>query len=123
MEVRYECDGCGLCCSGGLFVEADPVDVLREPRIADAALNERDRELPILDQTWLLTAGTPCPFLGKDRQCGIYATRPSCCVAFTAGASQCQGLRERAGLEPLRPVPAETPAGFIQAAFVEMEAG
>lgn len=33
---RYECDCCGACCQGHLIVEAYQLDVLREPRLAQA---------------------------------------------------------------------------------------
>ena len=32
----YECDGCGACCEGHLLVEADLLDLLREPRLLEA---------------------------------------------------------------------------------------
>ena len=34
MDV-YQCDRCGACCQGHLIVEADDLDVLREPRLID----------------------------------------------------------------------------------------
>jgi Fe-S-cluster containining protein len=50
-----------------------------------------------------------CPFLGgvpgeKERLCGIYPTRPNCCVAMQAGGNQCQESRRMVGLEPLQPI-------------------
>lgn len=32
----FECDQCGACCQGPLIVEADDLDVMREPRLIDA---------------------------------------------------------------------------------------
>ena len=32
---RYECDQCGACCKGTFIVEADYLDVRREPRVIE----------------------------------------------------------------------------------------
>lgn len=33
---RYECDQCGACCTGRLIVQAEDLDVMREPRLIEA---------------------------------------------------------------------------------------
>jgi Fe-S-cluster containining protein len=97
---------CGLCCQK-LLVECDTVDVLREPRIDQVApLRMSNRSLPVLDKYWILTGDGSCPFLDREKRCGIYATRPSTCVGFAAGGKKCAELRARAGLPLLQGMPA-----------------
>jgi len=109
--LRYECDKCGACCSGGLIVEADDLDVLREPKLIDADPHHRGNTVEVvvseIQTEWkavILACGTPCSFLGPDKLCVIYPTRPNCCVAMQAGVDQCQDARLIAGLPPLEPV-------------------
>lgn len=105
----YRCDaGCGLCCRR-LLVEADAVDVLREPRIQDVSpLRKMDRSLPVIDNCWILAGpGHPCPFLSEESRCGIYPTRPTTCVGFAAGGEKCRKLRAAAGMAPLEPAKAD----------------
>ena len=96
------CENCGLCCQG-LIVEADAVDVLREPRIEkEYPLGKRHVRLPILEAIWVLsTPGGPCAFLTNEKRCSIYPTRPLSCVAFLAGSAKCQELRKDHGLSPV----------------------
>jgi len=95
------CDGCGLCCQH-LLVEANAVDVLREPRIeAERPLGKRAVSLSLLDACWILAGPGPCPFLNAEKRCDIYATRPGTCVAFVPGSQQCQRLRGEHGLPKL----------------------
>jgi uncharacterized protein len=108
--ARYECDKCGACCKGSLIVEADDVDVLREPRLIDADPYHRGKSVAqVVDEIqteWkavILACCRPCPFLGMDNACTIYPTRPNDCVAMEAGDEQCQYAREAAGLPPLLP--------------------
>jgi len=115
------CDCCGLCCQR-LIVEANVVDVLREPRIeAERPLGRRADSLSILDACWIVSApGRPCPFLTTDRRCGIYPSRPHDCVAFVAGSAKCHELREECGLTALTPVPGGNDTfGEIQAQLLE----
>ena len=42
---RYECDKCGACCKGTLIVEADDLDVLREPRLINADRHHRGKSV------------------------------------------------------------------------------
>ena len=108
--MTLTCDCCGLCCQH-LIVEADAVDILREPRIDEKRpIGRRAPGLSILDACWILAGpGMPCPFLTPDSRCGIYTTRPHTCVAFVAGSAKCQGLRREFGVPPLVPQPVANP--------------
>lgn len=109
--MEYECDKCGACCSGRLIVEADHIDVMREPRLAQA--DPHYASLPMVDVLELLTndvgrvvilaCGNPCDFLTSDNECEIHPTRPNDCVAMQAGDEQCQQARRDAGLDELKP--------------------
>jgi hypothetical protein len=106
----FDCDGCGACCEH-LIIEADQLDAIREPRVAEEGrwLDGGGR-LPV--EEWKIninareplphhTAAHACVFLAADKRCGIYATRPGVCVAMQAGGEQCQSARRFAGLPPL----------------------
>ncbi|HUO08149.1 MAG TPA: YkgJ family cysteine cluster protein [Phycisphaerae bacterium] len=101
---RTPCDGCGLCCEH-LLVDANFADVLREPRIeAQRPLGKKAVSLSILDASWMLAGpGYPCPFLNAEKRCDIYPTRPTTCVVFATGSSQCRALRREHGLPKLVP--------------------
>jgi len=107
----YECDQCGACCQGHLIVEADEIDVLREPRLIEADPHYRGRSLSDVRQELtddlkclVIAAARPCIFLQVDCRCAIYPTRPNACVAMEAGDEQCQQARLAQGLPPLEPV-------------------
>jgi Fe-S-cluster containining protein len=105
--LGYECDRCGACCKA-LIVEADVIDVLREPRILECQMNS----LPTLKQlieepemrSVVLSTGKGCHFLQPDNMCSIYPTRPSCCVGVLAGDAKCQQARSASDLPPLQPI-------------------
>jgi Fe-S-cluster containining protein len=109
---RYACDRCGACCKGGLIVEADELDVLREPRIIESDPHWRDRTAEAVlhelrsefGKAVVLACSRPCTFLGSDNLCTIYPTRPNVCVGMEAGDEQCQAARLAAGLAPLAPI-------------------
>ena len=111
--LRYDCDKCGACCKGSLIVEADDLDVLREPRIVEADLHYSGKPVEQIlvelqtdiGRAVILACGQPCAFLGQDNRCTIYPTRPNCCVGLQAGDEQCQQARADAGLSPLLPLP------------------
>ncbi len=110
--MKYECDKCGACCRQ-LIVEADELDVLREPRLIDADRHYAGKSVDeVIDELQsdvgkaiIIACGTarPCPFLDADNKCTIYPTRPNVCVAMQAGDEQCQAARQAEGLEPLAP--------------------
>lgn len=112
--MRYECDNCGACCQGHLIVEAEALDIMREPRLLaaepDLAGRPADEVIAEMQDDFgrvvVLACGTdrPCPFLAADAKCSIYPTRPNECVAMRAGDEQCQRARAAAGLQPLKPV-------------------
>lgn len=108
----FECDRCGACCRGTLIVEADELDVLREPLLLTAAAGpwcaskSPDEIRAHLEQEFaclVIAGGQPCKFLGADNLCGIYPTRPNACVGMQAGDEQCQVARASVGLAPLMP--------------------
>ena len=110
MDV-YQCDRCGACCQGHLIVEADDLDVLREPRLIDVdphhAGQSVERVVDGIRKEWKavhLAVGYPCAFLDERQHCSIYPTRPNVCVAMEAGDEQCQEARQAAGLPPLPPL-------------------
>jgi Fe-S-cluster containining protein len=109
--MKYECDKCGACCDGYLLVQAEWLDMVREPRLKDADPYHRDRSVDevlelLRDEMRVVTlsCGKPCPFLGDDKSCSIYPTRPNDCVGMEAGDEQCQDSRKAAGLPPLEPM-------------------
>ena len=111
---RFECDKCGACCKGSLIIEADDLDVIREPRLITADRHHRGKsvtqmvfEIQQEGKAVMLACGSPCSFLGADNQCSIYPTRPNCCVAMQAGDEQCQDARAAHGLPPLLPILAD----------------
>jgi Fe-S-cluster containining protein len=110
----YDCDNCGVCCERLIVDDVGALDVLREPAIvAQGVLLDGNGALPVDALRWRLSprkAGTRivgCPFHVGGR-CAIYATRPNACVSFQAGCSQCQELRQRHGLQALKPRKAVT---------------
>ena len=109
--LRYECDKCGACCKGHLIVECDSIDVLREPRLIEAdchhvgkTVQQMVDDIELQMKTVIIACGTACPFLGTENTCGIYPTRPNCCVGLQPGDDQCQEARASEGLPPLLPL-------------------
>jgi Fe-S-cluster containining protein len=108
----YECDGCGICCEGHLLVEADILDLLREPRLLEAdryragwSLEKALADLEEPGRCLLIAGGVRgCSFLDVKKRCSIYPTRPNDCVGMQAGNEQCQQARQAAGLTLLEPV-------------------
>jgi Fe-S-cluster containining protein len=109
---RYQCDKCGACCQGSLIVEADAIDVMREPRLIEVDRHyaqlgtAKTIELLRSDvgRAVIISCRDACPFLNGDNLCSIHPTRPNVCVAFEAGDEQCQAARAEEGLPPLLPV-------------------
>ena len=108
----YECDKCGACCKGSLIVEADEIDVMREPRLIQANRHYAELGVPRtiellrtdIGRAVIISCGQACPFLGGDNLCSIHPTRPNVCVGFEAGDEQCQQSRAAEGLPPLLPM-------------------
>ena len=108
----HECEQCGACCKGTLIVETDYQDVLREPRILAAQVGPYKvtvRELAKEGKVALLACGLerPCPFLGDDHRCTIYATRPDACREFEPGSERCREIRAQLATDR-RPAPNES---------------
>lgn len=88
-----KCKKCGYCCRRTI-IEIDHIDIVREPRLAEAADLLDGHGKIVYESDWekqyLLACGKkrPCPFL-KDNKCEIYPTRPNVCVAFEPGSDQC----------------------------------
>jgi len=95
----FECDQCGACCKA-FIVEAQYLDILREPRIQE--LKPDLRMADAVDKWWnraivLYDIETrQCPFLSEcdgKHSCQIYPTRPNQCVALEPGDAKCQQAR------------------------------
>lgn len=118
--TTHDCLRCGVCCRH-LIVEADQLDALREPRIAEVCnlpqppadcCEVDDNEDPVSEDVWhgkvaILSPrrtadGTlaGCPFLDVASLCTIYPTRPNVCVAFAAGSQKCLEARALGPGEP-----------------------
>lgn len=108
--MKYECPpDCGACCKGHLIVEVEDLDVLREPRLMDADPHHKGKTIDTMLDDYgngmavIIALAKPCSFLEGNR-CGIYPTRPNCCVALQPGDEQCQDARAAEGLPPLLPI-------------------
>ena len=87
---------------------------MREPRLIEADLHYADKSVEqVINELQedfgrglVIACSTdrPCRFLGADKKCGIYPTRPNDCVGMQADDEQCQMARGYAGLPPLEPV-------------------
>ena len=102
MPEKTLCDCCGACCSS-FPIFASEGDAFCEPRIKEEAclVAEWETKEDKKFQLHPLPFHTACCFLGKDRLCKIYATRPEVCRKFEAGSDQCNEARLRVGLTPL----------------------
>lgn len=94
---KFKCDQCGACCRA-LLIEADYVDVMREPRLLrlhpgisrDGLRNNGQcvvlRDTDLRRCLFMRSVG---PYL-----CAIYPTRPRACVAVEPGDAKCQQARQ-----------------------------
>ncbi len=87
-RLRFECTGCGACCTGGgdHYVETDAREreAIRDFLGITPAWFRR-RYLVRLAANLIgvrLEANGRCPFLGKDNRCGIYPVRPRQCRTY-----------------------------------------
>ena len=88
--VKYECDKCGACCKH-LIVEADDIDLMREPQLLyadrDFVANYGPEEAiealqEDVGRCLIIACGKPCYFL-EENQCSI--SHPTECVRSDAG--------------------------------------
>jgi Fe-S-cluster containining protein len=84
--MKYQCDKCGACCEK-LIIEADALDVLREPRLVEGDphyANDPDaveKLVTDIGRVVVISCGKACHFLSEEKTCNIYPTRPNDCVA------------------------------------------
>jgi len=82
-----------------MIVEIEHLDIVREPRLLEAAkLLDGNGKIEFeseWEKQYLLACGNsrPCPFL-KDNKCQIYPTRPNVCVLFEPDGEQCKQFRK-----------------------------
>jgi Fe-S-cluster containining protein len=82
--------GCSYCCHAEVAISG-----LEAALIAEATgrvVNKVVERKPVEGDAWL-DANRPCPFLGKDHECAIYAVRPMVCrthVNFEATNKACR---------------------------------
>lgn len=113
---KFTCDQCGACCNGGLIIEADLLDAMREPRLLqiEGGYHTTLDTLRLPGRAINLAIGAKgCPFAGiaDDKcSCAIYPTRPNVCVGFEAGSEQCQEVRLRKGRPVLCDVDGNPPS-------------
>ncbi|MGT2799427.1 YkgJ family cysteine cluster protein [Streptococcus marmotae] len=79
---EIDCTACANCCKslGPLFTEADITRIAKHFRM----------KLPVFEDLYLkvdedgdkVFQAMPCPFLGEDNLCSIYAIRPKACREF-----------------------------------------
>lgn len=107
---KFKCDNCGACCKS-LIVEADYLDVQREPRLYQiftgdkAKLRSREHVVHLYD-----LETRQCPFLDESCKCEIYNTRPNECVLVEPGDAKCQQARYMQSLPLLRDVDGNEPS-------------
>lgn len=103
---RYVCDQCGACCRHSGFLDLSLDDVRRNPEWIPVSTPNYWRSYPHFNDEQTRVAEIhlgECPFLGADKRCTCYATRPDICREYEPGSDGCQHCRECAGLPPLEP--------------------
>ena len=88
---KLECaPGCAWCCHEPLQVSIlDAVNLAQDRSPFEYHLETRD-------SAGLKGIFTPCPFLGEDHRCTVYAQRPTVCRAFqSTSASRCKSSFDR----------------------------
>lgn len=110
-SLRFQCTGCGACCTGAADHAVETTDREREAIRQFLGISPawfRRRYLTRLDEDTLgirLEKNGRCPFLGDDNRCAIYRVRPQQCrtypwwpelVAHRSGwekeAKRCEGM-------------------------------
>lgn len=119
MHLRFQCTGCGYCCTGDprrYYVEASPSEQRRIQRhlgISWAWFRRRYVRRVAGGLEGLSMGGGRCAFLGADMRCRIYRVRPAQCrhypfwpelvhdpAAWTDEARRCEGI-DRGAIVPL----------------------
>ena len=101
------CISCQACCHH-LQIQANTLDVHREPRIAEVAQSVGPglwQLIPLFDRR--RGYRFYCPFL-HSWGCEIYQTRPFVCSSFKRGSEECLSIRSymrKASADLLRPEP------------------
>jgi Fe-S-cluster containining protein len=87
-RLRFECTGCGACCTGGAdhYVETSATERVAIRNFLKLSANWfRRRYLVRVDaDTTGIRLGHDgrCPFLGDDNRCHIYPVRPRQCRTY-----------------------------------------
>jgi len=119
VSLRFECTGCGACCTGGTdhYVEtnaAERASIRAFLELSSAWFRRRYLVRVDADTTGIrLKRNGRCPFLGIDNRCGIYPVRPRQCRTYpwwpelvekkrdwTVEAQRCEGMN-RGAVVPL----------------------
>jgi Fe-S-cluster containining protein len=79
---RIDCLQCANCCKrySPRFKTPDIKRISRELKMKESEFI--DRYLRLDEDGDYVVRSTPCPFLGEDNRCSIYAVRPSDCERF-----------------------------------------
>lgn len=120
--LRFQCTGCGACCSGGgdyhVFVgRAEAAAICAHLGLSWAWFRRRYLARSAQGERVLrLREGGRCPFLGADNGCTVYAVRPLQCAtypfwpeavasrtAWRREARRCEGI-DRGARIPLREI-------------------
>ena len=113
--LRFECTGCGHCCTGGdgyVWMDLEEIHVLAH-RLSLSIDDFGRRYLRRIGQRYALLERRPggdCVFL-RDNRCSVYEARPRQCAnfpfwpaylkspeAWAAAARECEGIRDEAPL-------------------------
>ena len=113
--LRFECTGCGHCCTGGdghVWVDLEEIRTLADS--LSLSINDFGRRyLRRVGQRYALlerASGGDCVFL-REKRCSVYEARPRQCRTFpfwhahlesreawAAAARACEGIRDEAPL-------------------------
>jgi Fe-S-cluster containining protein len=136
--LRFECTGCGRCCTGGngyVWVSVDEIRALAA-RFGLGLDDFGRRYLRRFADRYALVdgAGGNCVFLA-GKACSVYEDRPAQCRAFPwwpatlrspetwmEAASSCEGIRDEApvvALDVIEPALASAKAAGLAAGFAE----
>jgi len=86
--LRFECTGCGRCCTNQVeysHVYVNDRESKAMARLKGLSLREFEKLYTFTDEygwTQLTLAENRCVFLGADDSCGVYAARPTQCRTF-----------------------------------------